>query len=326
MPGTESLPGAHRRPRGRNVTRSAIASRLTADGLQHPHAPLPRFPPAPARPRRRRPAKPNVVVLLADDLGYGDLGCFGHPTIKTPNLDRLAAEGIKLTSCYAGQSVCSPSRAALLTGRNPNRYGVKDWIPQGSGIVLPRTETTVAARLKAAGYTTCLCGQVAPQQQVQRPGADARRPRVRPLVRHPEQRRPEPPGPDELRPQRQAGRPAQGQLVHADRGRGARVHQGEQGQAVLRVRDVPRPARAGGGRRPSVATLYKDEPDPTTRDLLRQRVADRPRGRPAGEVPGRRASVGEHAGGVHERQRAGDAPAVPEGGAVARVGRARCGG
>jgi arylsulfatase A len=105
------------------------------------------------------PAKPNVVVLLADDLGYGDLGCFGHPKIKTPHLDRLAAEGIKLTSCYAGQSVCSPSRAALMTGRNPNRYGVKDWIPQGSGIILPRTEVTVAARLKAAGYATCLAGK-----------------------------------------------------------------------------------------------------------------------------------------------------------------------
>jgi arylsulfatase A len=103
--------------------------------------------------------KPNVVVLLADDLGYGDLGCFGHPKIQTPHLDKLAADGIKLTACYCGQSVCSPSRAALLTGRNPNRYGVKDWIPQGSGIVLPTTETTVATQLKTAGYKTCLSGK-----------------------------------------------------------------------------------------------------------------------------------------------------------------------
>ena len=57
--------------------------------------------------------KPNVVVLLCDDLGYGDLGCFGHPTVKTPNLDKLAADGARLTACYAGLSVCSPSRAAL---------------------------------------------------------------------------------------------------------------------------------------------------------------------------------------------------------------------
>jgi arylsulfatase A len=103
--------------------------------------------------------KPNVIVLLADDLGYGDLGCFGHPKIKTPHLDKLAADGIKLTSCYCGQSVCSPSRAALTTGRNPNRYGIKDWIPRDSGIFLPKTETTVAARLKAAGYATCLAGK-----------------------------------------------------------------------------------------------------------------------------------------------------------------------
>lgn len=103
--------------------------------------------------------KPNIVFLLADDLGYGDLGCFGHPKIKTPNLDRMAAEGIKLTSCYSGQSVCSPSRAALMTGRNPNRFGIKDWIPLNSGIFLPKTETTVAAQLKAAGYRTCLAGK-----------------------------------------------------------------------------------------------------------------------------------------------------------------------
>ena len=104
-------------------------------------------------------SKPNVVVLLADDLGYGDLGCYGHPKIKTPHLDKLAADGLRLTACYCGQSVCSPSRAALLTGRNPNRYGIRDWIPLNSGVVLPTTETTVAARLKAAGYRTCLSGK-----------------------------------------------------------------------------------------------------------------------------------------------------------------------
>src|SRR5262245_10923349 len=92
--------------------------------------------------------RPNVVVILADDLGYGDLGCFGHPVITTPHLDRLAAGGLKLTSCYAAMPVCSPSRAAMLTGRNPNRYGVRDWIPAGSGICLPRREITVATLMK----------------------------------------------------------------------------------------------------------------------------------------------------------------------------------
>jgi arylsulfatase A len=103
--------------------------------------------------------RPNVVVLLCDDLGYGDLGCYDHPKIKTPHIDKLATDGIKLTSCYCGLSVCSPSRAALMTGRNPYRYGIRDWIPLNSGIYLPKEEVTVAARLKAAGYRTALCGK-----------------------------------------------------------------------------------------------------------------------------------------------------------------------
>ena len=74
-------------------------------------------------------ARTNFIIILCDDLGYGDLGCFASPSIKTPNLDRLAAEGMKLTHCYASFPVCSPSRAGLLTGRNANRLGIHDWIP-----------------------------------------------------------------------------------------------------------------------------------------------------------------------------------------------------
>lgn len=103
--------------------------------------------------------KPNVVVLLCDDLGYGDLGCFGHPRIRTPEIDRLARDGARLTSLYAGAPVCSPSRAALFTGLNPNKLGIRDWIDQDSGIHLPRSAVTVAQRLKAAGYATCLSGK-----------------------------------------------------------------------------------------------------------------------------------------------------------------------
>jgi arylsulfatase A len=103
--------------------------------------------------------KPNIVVLLCDDLGYGDLGCFGHARIKTPHLDQLARDGLRLTACYAGAPVCSPSRAALFTGRNPNRLGIRDWIAADSGIHLPRAEITVAQLLKDAGYTTCLSGK-----------------------------------------------------------------------------------------------------------------------------------------------------------------------
>ena len=104
-------------------------------------------------------ARPNIVVMLTDDLGYGDLGCFGHPRIKTPELDRLATEGLKLTSMYSGAPVCSPSRAGLFAGRNPNRLGIRDWIPQDSGVFLPRDTVTVAQRLREAGYTTCLSGK-----------------------------------------------------------------------------------------------------------------------------------------------------------------------
>jgi arylsulfatase A len=103
-------------------------------------------------------AKPNIVILLADDLGYGDLGCFGS-TIRTPNLDRLAAEGMKLTDYCVPSPVCSPSRAGMLTGRNPNRYGIRDWIPENSRIFLPKSETTIAALLKSAGYRTAHVGK-----------------------------------------------------------------------------------------------------------------------------------------------------------------------
>jgi arylsulfatase A len=99
-------------------------------------------------------AKPNVVILLCDDLGYGDLSCFAHPAIRSPNLDRLASEGLKLTHCYSASPVCSPSRAGLITGRNPNRLGIRDWIPPGTGIFLRPGEVTIAQLLKQAGYRT----------------------------------------------------------------------------------------------------------------------------------------------------------------------------
>lgn len=104
-------------------------------------------------------SKPNIVAILCDDLGYGDIGCFGHPIIKTPHLDQLAKDGLKLTSFYCGQSVCSPSRAALLTGRNPNRFGINDWIPPHSGICLPKTEMAIPTLLKTIDYKTCHVGK-----------------------------------------------------------------------------------------------------------------------------------------------------------------------
>jgi arylsulfatase A len=116
-----------------------------------------RFPVSAAE--TREPSKPNIVYILCDDLGYGDLGCFASPIIKTPHLDRLAREGMRLTHCYAAAPVCSPSRAGIITGRNPNRYGIRDWIPANSGIYLKQDEMSVARLLKSAGYRTALVGK-----------------------------------------------------------------------------------------------------------------------------------------------------------------------
>jgi arylsulfatase A len=106
---------------------------------------------------------PNFVVVFADDLGYGDLGCYGHPTIATPNLDRMAAEGQRWTDFYVAAPVCTPSRAALLTGRLPIRSGMCDdsrrvLFPDSAG-GLPPQEITMAEALKGLGYATACIGK-----------------------------------------------------------------------------------------------------------------------------------------------------------------------
>ena len=110
-------------------------------------------------PARQPGERPNIVIALCDDLGYGDLACYGHPYIKTTNLDALAAEGMRLTDCYAAAPVCSPARAGMLTGRTPYRCGVYDWIPDGNAMHLRKSERTVATLLRDSGYTTCHVGK-----------------------------------------------------------------------------------------------------------------------------------------------------------------------
>ena len=106
-----------------------------------------------------RAAQPNLILFLADDLGYGDLACFGHPVIKTPNLDAFAKQGVRLTHCYAASAVCSPSRSALLTGRTPHRNGVFTWIAEGGPVHLRTSEITLPKLLQGAGYATCHSGK-----------------------------------------------------------------------------------------------------------------------------------------------------------------------
>ena len=100
---------------------------------------------------------PNVIIFLADDLGYGDLGCYGNKIIQTPNLDRFAREGVRLTDCHSGGTVCSPSRAALLTGRNPYRSGF--FYIHNRTTFLKDEEVTLAEVLRNKGYETAFWGK-----------------------------------------------------------------------------------------------------------------------------------------------------------------------
>jgi arylsulfatase A len=104
-------------------------------------------------------SKPNIVVILADDLGYGDIGTFGATDIRTPNIDNLAAKGLKLTSFYSTSPVCSPTRAALITGRYPRRLGIDHVFFPESFTGIPAEEVTIAEALKGNGYQTAIFGK-----------------------------------------------------------------------------------------------------------------------------------------------------------------------
>jgi len=116
-------------------------------------ATLPRLVPGEDQPAERK--RPNIIFILADDLGYGDLGCYGQKVIQTPNIDRLAAEGVRFTDCYAGSTVCAPSRCCLMTGRHTGHAFVRG----NQRVPLPPEQVTVAELLKGAGYSTGIVGK-----------------------------------------------------------------------------------------------------------------------------------------------------------------------
>lgn len=107
-------------------------------------------------PRPPAPRRPNIILILADDLGYGDLGCYGSAQVKTPNLDQMAAEGIRFRSFYAGSTVCAPSRATFMLGQHTGHVNIRG---NKAGLALQPGDVTVARLLRDAGYHTALIGK-----------------------------------------------------------------------------------------------------------------------------------------------------------------------
>jgi len=153
LSGMQKASGPQQSPRGRQWTRRELLKTAAVGSLAAtaPHALL-RAAKAP-EPRR----KPNIIYILADDLGYGDLGCYGQKKIKTPGLDRLAARGLRFTSHYSGSTVCAPSRCTLMTGMHTGHARIRD---NGDPPLRPSpADRTVAEHLKQAGYTTACIGK-----------------------------------------------------------------------------------------------------------------------------------------------------------------------
>src|SRR5678815_5186847 len=104
-------------------------------------------------------APPNIVLILMDDLGYGDIGSFGVPDARTPNIDRLAREGVRLTDFYANGANCSPTRTGFITGRYQQRFGIEQPIPPVAATGLLPSETSLPRLLHQRGYATALIGK-----------------------------------------------------------------------------------------------------------------------------------------------------------------------
>src|SRR3954464_11405145 len=104
-------------------------------------------------------ALPNIVLIYTDDLGYGDVGCYGATRVKTPNIDKLAAEGLRFTDAHATSSTCTPSRYSLLTGEYAWRKKGTGVLPGDAKLIIDPTRVTLASMLKEAGYTTGAIGK-----------------------------------------------------------------------------------------------------------------------------------------------------------------------
>ncbi|MBM3821623.1 MAG: arylsulfatase [Verrucomicrobia bacterium] len=147
---TTGLPGStHRPPKRFSLGTLLVALALLAACVAQAQAPRAQ------RERFRKSPQPNIILIVADDLGYGDLGCYGQTRIKTPNLDRLAAEGMRFTQFYAGAADSTPSRAALMTGLHTGHGRIRGNKP----IALAQEDTTLAEVLRAVGYKTCALGK-----------------------------------------------------------------------------------------------------------------------------------------------------------------------
>jgi arylsulfatase A-like enzyme len=112
---------------------------------------------APAFAAGRRP--PNIVFVLADDLGWAELGCYGNTFNQTPNLDRLASQGVRFRNAYSAAPVCSPTRASIMTGQCPARVGINDYLRADDPKFLSPSIPTLPKMLAAAGYETAIIGK-----------------------------------------------------------------------------------------------------------------------------------------------------------------------
>jgi arylsulfatase A-like enzyme len=136
----------------------ALATRVRAAAAPRP--PVPEAPaPRPPLPEAPAPRPPNIILIYADDLGYGDLGCYGATGVATPNLDRLAGAGVRFTNVHASSATCTPSRYSLLTGEYAWRHKGTDILPGDASLIIEPGRTTVPSLLKRAGYATGAVGK-----------------------------------------------------------------------------------------------------------------------------------------------------------------------